>query len=125
MLTLTFEPLISPVLWLTVALAAVVTTAVYSWRRPLGMSRRRWWGIVGLMTSGWTVVLGVLLNPTWIEPVPPPAGKPLLTVLLDESASMGTNDVDGRSRFVAGAEIAQQIAAISNPVHGSPFEVQV
>ena len=44
------------------------------------------------------LVLGILLNPTWIEPVAPPAGKPLLTVLVDATASMATADAGPRAR---------------------------
>lgn len=36
----------------------------------------------------------IALNPTWIEPIPPPAGQPLLTVLVDGTMSMATADCD-------------------------------
>ena len=57
------------------------------------------------------VPLVILLNPTWLERIPPPAGKPLLTVLLDRSASMATRDAaNGQTRYQAGAEFAAAAA---------------
>ena len=48
----------------------------------------------------------ILLNPTWLERIPPPPGKPLLTILVDRSASMATprrrersNPLPGRRRL--------------------------
>ena len=46
-----------------------------------------------------------------MEQIPPPAGKPLLTVLLDRSASMATRDAaDGETRYRAGVAIATAVA---------------
>ena len=74
------------------------------------VTRRRWGGIVFLMAAGAAAVLFVLLNPTWLEPIPPPAGKPLLTVLADLSTSMATKDVPGdRTRWEQAARIAQEL----------------
>ena len=57
------------------------------------------------------VPLVMLLNPTWLERIPPPAGKPVLTILLDRSASMATRDADsGQTRYEAGAAIAAAVA---------------
>ncbi|MEX1098738.1 MAG: vWA domain-containing protein [Planctomycetales bacterium] len=112
MSSLTFQPQISTALWITLALGAAVLLAWYALRRPEGVPRRRWGAIVGLMAAGTAAVLVILLDPTWEEPVPPPAGKPLLTVLVDESASMAVRDVDeGRSRFEAALRIAGRAAA--------------
>ncbi|MEX0715142.1 MAG: hypothetical protein WD066_01075 [Planctomycetaceae bacterium] len=111
MSSLTFQPQISTALWITLALGAAGLLVWYAVWRPEGVSRARWRGIVGLMAVGTAAVLVILLDPTWEEPVPPPAGKPLLTVLVDESASMAVRDVDGRSRFEAAAAIAGRAAA--------------
>ncbi len=56
------------------------------------VSRRRWSAIVGLTACGIAAVLIILLNPTWLERTRPPGGKPLLSVLVDASASMDTPD---------------------------------
>ncbi len=53
------------------------------------------------------VPLVVLLNPTWRERIPPPPGKPLLTILVDRSASMATRDADrGQTRYQAAVACA-------------------
>ncbi|MBW3541207.1 MAG: hypothetical protein KY476_13140, partial [Planctomycetes bacterium] len=121
MSTLTFEPLISPALWLTLAALTAALLAWYGWRRPPGVSRRRWSMILGLMSAAACAVLAILLNPTWLLPIPPPAGKPLLSVLVDRSASMATGDVDGASRHRAAADIARRVTRDL----GSRFDVRV
>lgn len=103
---LTFEPLIPLAIWLPQALAAVCALAWYGWTRPATVPRQRWATLITLMGTGPVLVLLLLLNPTWLEPIVPPGGKPLLTVLLDRSASMATPDVEGRSRYEAAAELA-------------------
>ena len=55
---------------------------------PAGSAGR----IAVLMGIALALPLTILLNPTWHDRVPPPAGKPLLTVLVDSSASMATHD---------------------------------
>jgi hypothetical protein len=108
MQTLSFEPLIPPALWLALAVAAAVLLAWYAWRRPGGVSRLRWVAILIPAGLGLALVLLVLLNPTWIEPVAPPGGKPLFTILVDATASMATADApDGKSRFQAAARLAK------------------
>ncbi len=51
---------------------------------------------MALMAVAAAVPLVILLNPTWLERIPPPAGKPLLTILVDRSASMATRDAGRR-----------------------------
>jgi hypothetical protein len=122
MRTLSFEPLIPPALWLTLTVTGLALLVWYGWARPSSVPRRRWAVILGLTASGLGLVLGVLLNPTWIEPVAPPAGKPLLTVLVDATASMATPDgPEGRTRFQAAARLARAFAQDL----GDQFEVQV
>ena len=111
MASLSFDPLISLTLWLTLALAGAALLAWYGAGRPPGLPKRRWRGILALTGAGLALVLGVLLNPTWVESVPPPEGKPLVTLLLDASASMATPDeAGGRTRFQAAAELARGLA---------------
>ncbi len=121
MSSLTCEPLLSPSLWLTLAALAGIVAVVYALQRPAGISVRRWTAITVLQAAGWMGVLAVLLNPTWLEPVPPPAGKPLLTVLLDASSSMATRDVDSKPRYEAGAALARTVT----DDFGRHFDVQL
>lgn len=110
-MSLVFEPLISSTLWLTLAVAVGVLLCGYAWRRPWAISRRTWGVIVGLMSVSAALVLGILLNPTWHERIPPPAGKPRLAIVLDDSASMAATDMpDGKSRYTSAAAIAKACA---------------
>ncbi|MEW6251112.1 MAG: hypothetical protein AB1716_10730 [Planctomycetota bacterium] len=110
MRALSFEPLLPPALWLTLAALLIALLAWYAARRPSRIPRSRWAGALLLSALAAGVVLLVLLNPTWNEEEPPPAGKPQLTILLDASASMATPDADaGATRFQAAAAPAQQM----------------
>jgi hypothetical protein len=109
---LIFQPLIPPALWVLTSLVCTGSWAWYAWRRPVDVSRRRWAGILGLTASGIVLVLIVLLNPTWLERAVPPGGKPLLTVLVDASASMDTPDAGaGLTRFETAVTQARALAA--------------
>jgi hypothetical protein len=119
--TLSFDPLIPPALWLTLAAAAAVLVAVYGWRRPEVVPRRRWAWIMSLSSLGMAIVLVVLLNPTWVEPAEPPAGRRVLTVLVDATASMATPDAgDKQTRYAASARLAAEFAKQL----GSRFDVR-
>ncbi len=120
--TLSFEPLIAPALWVTLAVAAAGLLGWYGWNRPQAVPRRRWAGILALMAMGLALVLIILLNPTWVEPLTPPSGKPLLTILVDSTASMATPDADnGRTRFQSASQLVQACAAELS----DKFEVKV
>src|SRR5271170_5617964 len=107
---LTYDPLIPGPLWLILAAAAAALLLWYAVRRPPSVSGRRWIAIVMLMALGMAAVLALLLNPTMSHELPSPAGKPVLTVLVDDSGSMGTPDAaDGVTRFASAARIARQI----------------
>lgn len=122
MRTLTVEPLIPATLWLMLAVALAVMLAWYAWRRPGGVSPRRWLLIAGLMAAGAGLLLAILLNPTWVQQIPGPPGKPLMTLLVDASTSMTTVDAPrGQSRYQAAAQVA---AAMAQRL-GKDFEVQV
>src|SRR4051794_28836919 len=109
--TLRFEPLIPPALWLLLAAAGPALLAWYAWGRPPVVSRRRWASALALTAAGLAAVLGILLNPTWVEPLRPPAGKPLLTVLVDATASMAAPDgAGGQTRYRAAAPTAPACA---------------
>lgn len=105
--SLTVEPLVSPALWAALAALTAGLLAWYARGRPRAVPRGRWAAIIALMATGVALVLALLLNLTWIEPVPPPAGKPLLTILVDQSASMAVEDAEGgQSRWKTAAGLA-------------------
>jgi hypothetical protein len=104
------QPLIPPSLWLALAVVAAALLVWYALRRPSVVTRLRWTGIVGLMSVAIGLVLLLLLNPIRSEELPPPAGKPLLTVLVDATASMNTPDAGKTSRYQAAAEVASRLA---------------
>ncbi|HEU5431975.1 MAG TPA: hypothetical protein VFU81_09935, partial [Thermomicrobiales bacterium] len=111
LMMLDFEPLISPALWAAMALAAAVLLGVYAWQRPPSATKGRWALIVALMAAGAALPLVILLNPTWQIAVPPPAGKPLLTIVADASASMSAGDLPGgQTRRQAAVAIASACA---------------
>lgn len=106
----TVQPLIPAALWLALAAATLLLMGWYALRRPSVVTRRRWGAIVGLMSLALALVLGLLLNPIRVENIPPPAGKPLLTLLLDATASMNTPDAGGRTRYNAALELASDLS---------------
>jgi hypothetical protein len=111
MRSLTFDPLIPWSLWATLALAAAGLMAWYAVSGRNRLAQGRWWLLIGLMSAAIAAPLAILLNPNWQQLIPPPPGKPLLTVLVDGSASMGTPDgVGGQTRFQAAAAIAAKTA---------------
>src|SRR5690242_19571631 len=117
-----FEPLIPSSLWLALAAVVGALLVVYAVRRPAVMSRGRWAWTVGGMALAVLLVLGILLNPTWVERVAPPGGKPVLTVLVDSTASMGTPDAPGGvSRYQAASAAAERAVEVL----GKKFDVRV
>ncbi len=112
MTRITFDPCVPLAMWVPLALA---TAALLGWYAVAGRRRlpaRRWWCVVTLMVLAAVVPLVVLLNPTWLEQIPPPPGKPLLTVLVDRSASMATRDAgSGQTRYQAAVACARGAAA--------------
>src|SRR4051812_49212588 len=120
--TLTFEPLIPAALWMALAVAGLALLAWYGLRRPEAVARGRWVLSLGLMGAALAAVLIVLLNPTWVSEIPPPAGKPLLNVLVDDSGSMAQPDAGGgATRYQAAAKVA---AALASDL-GNQFDVRV
>ncbi len=108
---LTFEPTVPLALWVPLVLLAVGLLAWYAAASRSRLARRRWLGVIALMSVAVVVPLAILLNPVWQERIPPPAGKPLLTVLVDGSASMDTPDAPGGgSRLEAARAAARRVA---------------
>lgn len=109
MVTWSVQPLIPGSLWAALAAAAIALLAWYALRRPPVVSAGRWGAIVAMMSISAALVLLVLLNPIRVETIPPPPGKPLLTVLVDATASMATPDVDGSTRYRAATDVAAKL----------------
>jgi hypothetical protein len=97
-------------LWLPLALAAVALLVVYGVINSKRFPPRRFAGLVTLMGISLGIPLVILLNPMWVQTQPPPPGQPLLTVLIDRSASMQLADNQGRLIDRAVAEARQIIA---------------
>ncbi len=107
MRSLTFEPLVPAAMWLTLLIVMGALLVIYALSRPVSVARVRWMAVIALMSLSGGLVLAILLNPTWAQEIPPPSGKPMLTVLVDSSASMATSDEPReRTRFAAAAEFA-------------------
>lgn len=107
---LTFEPSIPLALWTTLAVAAAALLATYSWASRRRLTGRRRGPVLVLMALVTVLPLVILLNPTWLGRVAPPAGKPIITLLVDRSASMATTDVGGKPRYVAASELASTMS---------------
>lgn len=108
---ITFHALIPIALWLPLALAAVGLLVAYGVTKRGKLPQKRYVTILSLMSVTAAVPLIILLNPTWVRRQPPPPGKPLLTVLIDRSASMATEDGNaaGRSRVNVAKELADDV----------------
>lgn len=122
MSSISFEPLIPASLFAALAALGAVLLAWYVARRPASISRWRWALASGLMICGLALVLVVLLNPTLVREVPPPPGKPVLSVLVDRSLSMATTDsAGGQTRYAAAGKLAR---ALTREL-GEQFEVRL
>jgi len=121
MSTLSFEPLVPPALWVLLAAAGVALGVWYGRGRPGAVSPRRWAAVLALTGGGFAAVLFILLNPTWVEPVRTPGGKPVLTVVVDATGSMTTPDAGGRTRYAAATRTARALAGRL----GDRFDVHV
>lgn len=109
---MTFDPSIPMALWVALALVAAALLAGYAWASRGRLSGRRRRAVLGLMAIAVLIPLVVLLNPTWLERIPPPAGKPLVTILVDQSASMATPDAaEGQTRYQAACRLAARAAS--------------
>jgi hypothetical protein len=119
---MSFEPLIPGSLWLALAVIGALLLVWYAIRRPTIMSPARWGCVVGLMALAMALVLIILLNPIRVRQIPPPPGRPLLTLLTDASASMNTPDADGgATRYESASAVARAMAAKL----GGRFDVRV
>lgn len=121
MRNLTFQPLIPLALWLPLAIAAaglLVAYGFFSWQRLYRPIRGRTLALMGLSL---TLPLLILLNPTWIEHLPPPAGKPQLLIVVDNTASMASELAEGESRYRQAVNVVQQ----TSRQLGAKFDVRI
>src|SRR5687768_10553571 len=122
---MSFEPLIPPSLWMALAVMGGALLVWYSLRRPESISRARWTLAVTLMATALATVLAVLLNPTWVTELPPPPGKPLLSVLVDDSGSMTVPDGESGSEAGTRYQVAAKVAESLVSSLENQFDVQV
>jgi hypothetical protein len=110
-MSISFDPLIPASLWMALAAMSAALLGWYALRRPGALTARRWSAVIALMAVAIVLVLAILLNPTLVRELPAPPGKPLLTVLIDTSASMATTDsADRRTRYEVACETAKRLA---------------
>ena len=121
---LTFQPLLPGSAWLILLIACTGAMVWYSLRRPSGISRGRWGLIVALMSGAMTLVLALLLNPTWTRQIDSPMGRPRLTILVDSARSMATPDeADSQTRYMAAVSFAGRLSGTSDfDVHLMRFD---
>ena len=119
------EPLIPFALWLVLALVAIVVLVWYAWTTKMAATRGTRAAIVALMSLAIALPLIVLLNLTWIQNIPPPAGKPVVRVLVDTSASMTTTDSDEESNGETRLARAEAIATAATEALEDQFDVRV
>ena len=80
MSSITFDPYIPLALWVPLALGRRGAAGMVCRGRAPPPAGAKVVGRGGADGGGGGRAAGVLLNPTWLERIPPPAGKPLLTV---------------------------------------------
>ena len=110
---LDWQPRVPLPLWLALAFLLAVFWIAYVVRSKgvIPATRRPW--ILAIMLIAGSIPLILLLNPTWVQPLPPPDGRPLVTVLLDTSASMDVADKDGdtQTRLQRAQTLADKVTA--------------
>lgn len=118
------EPYIPLALWFPLVTGTLLALVVYAIRSKRRLPFRRRVAVLSLMTVAAALPLGLLLNPTWLERIPPPAGKPALTILVDSSHSMVTPDANSEgvtTRYAAAVQMARDVAQRL----GDQFEIQL
>ena len=106
---LVFEPKIPISLWWALVVAAVAAWVCYALLKDSGLGVLRRSIILALMAVMFVGPLIVLLNPTWVQPIVPPSGKPLVSILVDATQSMQVDDVDDQTRWNSSLEMASRI----------------
>ena len=119
---LVFEPQIPMGLWWALAVAATAAWGLYAFLRDSGLHLIHRSVLLTLMAVVLAAPLILLLNPTWIEPIVPPSGKPLITIMVDATQSMQVEDCDeDKTRWESALEFSRRLQAASQ----SRFDVSV
>lgn len=108
----TVDPKIPLSLWWAILIAAVVAIAWYVLRREWSVSAGRRWLLSILLGLGVVGPLLIALNPTWVQIIPPVPGQPMLTVLVDGTISMKTEDCGTNadlSRWAQAIDLAEKV----------------
>ena len=115
----TVEPKIPMSLWWAICLTAFVAIAWYAFRREWPVTVTQRFVLTSLLGLGMIGPLLIALNPTWVESVPPLPGNPMLTVLIDGTLSMRTEDVGGErgtTRWTRAIDIADKVRQESSSI---------
>ncbi len=100
---MTIQPLFRADYLLFWSLVVVLLGAALAWRSARRAPRPLRIALALLRAATFGVIAAVAFNPgRWVSP--PAEGRPFAAVLLDQSASMATADVAGRSRWTAAVE---------------------
>ncbi len=108
----TIDPKIPIPLWWALAIAAVLVILAYALRRDHPLSHWRRWVVTLLMGLGILGPLVIVLNPTYVQTIPPSQGRALVSILVDGTSSMRTEDAakeEKQSRWHRALELAQQL----------------
>src|SRR5262245_7152678 len=113
----TIDPKIPLSLWWALAVGCGAALIYYVTRSDWGLSTARRVAIGVLLLMGVAGPLAIALNPTWMEPIPPVPGHPLLSVLVDGTTSMNTADAkpgEALTRWEAATNVAAAVRSVSN-----------
>lgn len=108
----TVDPKIPMSLWWALCIASLGAIVWYALRRDWPVPPLRRFMLTLLLALGVVGPLLIALNPTWVETIPPLPGNPMLTVLVDGTMSMKTEDMDKEtptSRWQRAVEIAGEV----------------
>ncbi len=108
----TFDPQIPIGLWWAIALAGAGAVLWYAVRQHWSVPRWRRVTLTLLLSLGLVGPLLVALNPTWVQTIPPVPGNPMLSVLIDGTLSMQTEDTGPSgitSRWNTSLEFAKKV----------------
>src|SRR4051794_14843568 len=105
MRTLVFDPLFSPPLMAAIWTAAAVLLFLYIFWRPTRLSLPRRVFLLLMHAVPLAFLIFMLYRPTWVRISGGNSVRPVLSVLLDKSASMAAEDGGGGdTRMVAAAK---------------------
>ncbi|MCO8123255.1 VWA domain-containing protein [Stieleria sp. TO1_6] len=116
-----FEPQIPWSLWVALVVAALAGWLWYALARDTGLTALRRTILLAMMAFALAAPLVMLLNPTWVEPIVPPSGKPLITVLVDATQSMLVDDCDDQTRWKQALQAAEQVRSSA----GEKYDVSI